>query len=218
MNKNQKIVVGAGFVAVAAILIALYFYFQSQGEKKKRKITEEDNLKLILDSIHQNNNLTNEVQRQLEKLVDKFKTINPKISNEIAQALQLIQIGQIENAIEDLAKIIENLLKEHYKEDDNYKTWLGKRKADFQSRLEFCKHEKKINKVEFSFFIAVKTIRNEEDHELDMNLPDYLNASGLIIGIGGIFKLASMVYPNFVESIEQAEIINSEIPQKSIED
>jgi Rad3-related DNA helicase len=200
MSKNHKITVGIGFVAVAAIVIAFYFYFQSQNEKKKRIKTEEDNLKLILDSIHQNHDLTNEVQTQLEQLAKKFRTINPKISNEIAQALQLIQIGQVENAIEDLAKIIENLLKEHYHEDNNFKTWLGKKKADFQSRLEFCKHEKKINKVEFSFFVAVKTIRNEEDHELDVNLPNYLNASGLIIGIGGIHKLSSLVYPNLLES------------------
>ena len=182
-----------------AIIIMAYLYFENQKIKKEKRELEADNLKLIYDSINKNPNFSDEVKHQLEKLVVKFKTINPKISNEIAQALQLIQIGQIENAIEDLAKIIENLLKEHYKEDNNFKTWLGKKKADFQSRLEFCKHEKKINKVEFSFFVAVKTIRNEEDHELDVNLPNYLNASGLIIGIGGIIKVASLVYPKLLE-------------------
>lgn len=211
MNKNQSISVGIGFVAVAAIVIAIYFYIQSLQEKNKRIKTEEDNLKLILESIHQNHDLTSEVQKQLEQLVSRFRTINPKISNEIAQSLQLIQIGQVENAIEDLAKIIENLLKEHYKEDNNFKAWLGKKKEDFQSRLEFCKHEKKISKVEFSFFVAVKTIRNEEDHELDVNLPNYLNASGLIVGIGGIIKLASLVYPNLLVPTDQVEVVSPNI-------
>ncbi|MFN0200451.1 MAG: hypothetical protein ACKVTZ_02970 [Bacteroidia bacterium] len=197
MTKNQKVFIG--LAAMIAIIIMAYLYFENQKIKKEKKELEADNLKLIYDSIHKNSNFSNEVKGQLEKLVIKFKNVNPKISNEIAQALQLIQIGQIENAIEDLAKIIENLLKEHYHSDHNFKTWLGKRKADFQSRLEFCKQENKINKVEFGFFIAVKTIRNEEDHELDVNLPNYLNISGLIIGIGGILKIASLVYPNFSE-------------------
>lgn len=198
MNSNSKVLISA--VAVVAILIMAYLLFENQKIKKEKKILEEDNLKLLYDSINRNPNFSDEVKIQLEKLVVKFETINPKVSNEIAQALQLIQIGQVENAIEDLAKIIENLLKEHYKADDNFKNWLGKRKADFQARLEFCKHENKINKVEFNFFIAVKAIRNEEDHELDVNLPAYLNASGLIVGIGGIIKIASLVYPSLVET------------------
>jgi hypothetical protein len=197
MNNNPKVLISAA--AVVAILIMAYLYFENQKIKKEKKAIEEDNLKLLYDSINRNPNFSDEVKSQLEKLVVRFEKINPKISNEIAQALQLIQIGQVENAIEDLAKIIENLLKDHYKTDNNFKTWLGKRKADFQTRLEFCKHENKINKVEFNFFIAVKTIRNEEDHELDLNLPTYLNASGLIVGIGGIIKIASLVYPSLLE-------------------
>jgi hypothetical protein len=38
------------------------------------------------------------------------------------------------------------------------------------------------------------TIRNKEDHTLDLKLDKYLNASGLITAIGGIFKIASIVY------------------------
>lgn len=43
--------------------------------------------------------------------------------------------------------------------------------------------------------IAIKTIRNKEDHTLDLKVADYLNVSGLITAIGGIVKIASIVYP-----------------------
>ena len=41
------------------------------------------------------------------------------------------------------------------------------------------------------FVSGVKTIRNKEDHTLNQKLDDYLNVTGLIIGIGAIVKIAS---------------------------
>ena len=173
-NNNNKILIGV--FMVTAFVLAAYFYFENLKKDEKISKLEEDKLKLILDSLKHNPNLSNEIKQQLEKLIEKFKDVDEKVSNELAQALQLFQIGQIENAIEDLVKIIEHLLTVHY-------------------LLTFCKEEKKIDEVEFHFYIALKVIRNKEDHTLDLKLDHYLNASGLITAIGGIFKIASIVYP-----------------------
>lgn len=198
MLKNKNIIViGTAAMAVIAIVISVYLYIENEKSKQKISELEEDKLKLILESLKQNSNISVEIKKQLEKLIIGFADIDKKVSNELAQALQLFQIGQTENAIEDLVKIIEHLLTVHYVGNNSFNTWLKeqKKKCDLHNLLVFCKQEEKISEIEFHFFIAIKTIRNKEDHTLDLRLDDYLNASGLIAAIGGIFKIASLVYP-----------------------
>ena len=134
----------------------------------------------------------------MEKLIRQFENVDIKISNELAEALQLLQLGQTENAIEDLVKIIEHLLTVHYENDLSFKTWLKseKKKLGLASMLDFCKIQKKINEIEYQFFLAIKKIRDKEVHILDLNIDNYLQASGLITAIGGILKIATIVYPN----------------------
>ena len=97
----------------------------------------------------------------------------------------------------NIEEIIEHLLKVHYQHDSNFQEWLKKekKKLDLHNLLTFCNIEKKISEIEYRFYIAVKAIRNKEDHEIDLKLDDYINASGLITAIGGIMKIARMVYP-----------------------
>lgn len=196
INKNS-LVIGVAAIAVVAIIIAVYLYFENEKNEQKIAELEEDKLKLILDSLKRNSNLSEEIKHQIEKLINGFSDIDEKVSNELVQALQLFQIGQTENAIEDLVKIIEHLLTVHYKEDKGFNSWLKeqKKRFDLHNLLTFCRQEKKITDIEFQFYVAIKTIRNKEDHTLDLKLDNYLNASGLIAAIGGIFKIASIVYP-----------------------
>lgn len=141
--------------------------------------------------------MSDEIKIQLKKQILQFENIDIKISNEIAQALQLFQIGQTENAIEDLVKIIEHLLTVRYENDSDFIDWLKKqkKKMDLHNLLTYCKEEKQISEIEYNFLIAIKTIRNKEDHTIDLKLDNYLNESGLITAIGGINKIASIVYP-----------------------
>lgn len=198
MGKNRNVLIlGVAAIAVIAIFIAVYLYIENEKSEQKIAELEEDKLKLILDSLKRNPNLSEEIKQQLEKLINGFADIDVKVSNELAQALQLFQIGQTENAIEDLVKIIEHLLTVHYKEDKGFNSWLKeqKKRFDLHNLLTYCKQEKKITEIEFQFYVAIKTIRNKEDHIIDLKLDNYLNASGLIAAIGGIFKIASIVYP-----------------------
>ena len=198
MLKNKNILIlGVAATAVIAILIAVYLYLEDEKHKEKISRLEEDKFRLILDSLKQNPNLSKEVKKQIERLIIEFSDIDEKVSNELAQALQLFQIGQPENAIEDLVKIIEHLLTTHYKNNINFSKWLKeqKKKFDLHNLLAFCKQENKISDIEFQFFIAIKTIRNKEDHTLDLKLDDYLNTAGIITAVGAIFKIASIVYP-----------------------
>ncbi|MFH0898416.1 MAG: hypothetical protein V1855_02465 [bacterium] len=197
MSKNNLIIGLAAAFVIAAVVAAV---LHADNKKLTTRVGElkRDNLRLLLEAIRKNPNLSDELKRQLEKLVKQFANVDIKISNELAEALQLLQIGQTENAIEDLVKIIEHLLTVHYQEDTGFKAWIKKEKKKFDlfGMLTYCKTERKISEIEYQFFLAIKKIRDKEDHTIDFNIDQYLKASGLITAIGGILKVATIVYPN----------------------
>ena len=204
MNKNAIII----FVVVILILGAvLYFTNRSlQIEKQKRKEAEQANVRLIMDSIRRQKGFTETVKHELDLLAKQFETIEPDVTAKIAKAIQLIEINQTENAIEDLAVVMENLLEDYYKKDNAFISWMKSRRTDLHHLLTYCNKDKKINDVELQFFLGVKTIRNKEDHTLNQKLDEYLNATGLIVGIGAIVKIAS-----FWKERKQLELVPSAI-------
>jgi len=204
VNKNAIII----FVVVILILGAvLYFTNRSlQIEKQKRKEAEQANVRLIMDSIRRQKSFTETVKHELDLLAKQFETIEPDVTAKIAKAIQLIEINQTENAIEDLAVVMENLLEDYYKKDNAFISWMKSRRTDLHHLLTYCNKDKKINDVELQFFLGVKTIRNKEDHTLNQKLDEYLNATGLIVGIGAIDKIAS-----FWKERKQLELVPSAI-------
>ena len=162
-----------------------------QLEKQKRKEAEQANVRLIMGSIRRQKGFTDAVKHKLDLLARQFETIEPDVTAKISKAIQLIEINQTENAIEDLAVVMENLLEDYYKKDNGFVTFLKNRRADLHHLLTYCNKDKKISDVELQFFLDVKTIRNKEDHTLNQKLDAYLNATGLIVGIGAIVKIAS---------------------------
>jgi len=189
MNKNTIILL---IVVIVLMGAGLFVMNQSlQLEKQKRKEAEQANVRLIMDSIRRQKGFTDAVKHELDLLAKQFEAIEPDVTAKIAKAIQLIEINQTENAIEDLAVVMENLLEDYYKKDNDFVTFLKNRRADLHHLLTYCNKDKKISDVELQFFLGVKTIRNKEDHSLNQKLDDYLNATGLIVGIGAIVKIAS---------------------------
>lgn len=192
MNKNT-IIIG---LIVAVVVLGLLFYIQNQKlaeETKRRKEAEQANVRLILDSIRRQKGFTEAVKHELDLLAKQFEAVEPDVTYKIAKAIELIDIGQNENAIEDLAVVMENLLLQYYEHDTGFKGWLKKlnRKMDLHHLLTYSKEDKKITDVELQFFLGVKTIRNKEDHVLKQQLDDSLCAVGLVTGIRAIVKIAS---------------------------
>lgn len=188
----------AGVIAIGALLVAGYLYKDNQ--KKSKEIhalhQEREHLKLLLQIVHQNSQFDEQMKRKIERLIAQFEKIDPAVANELAQALQLLQIGQTENAIEDFVKIMEHLLNRKYSTDSAFTAWVrnNKKKKDLHNLLEYSKETKFISEIEYTFFIAIKTIRNKEDHTLDLKLDNYLNASGLLTAIGAIMKIGASIY------------------------
>lgn len=185
---------------IVALIVGAAFYFTNQAlqiERQKRKEAEQANVRLIMDSIRNQKGFTETVKLELEKLSKQFENLHPDVVSKIAKAIKLIEINQTENAIEDLATIMENLLKEYYEQDRSFLAWIKKmnKKIDLHHLLTYCKVDRKISDVELQFFLGVKTIRNKEAHTLNQKLDNYLNATGLIVGIGAIVKIASFWKP-----------------------
>ena len=201
-NRNTNIML---ILVVTAILVAFYLYNETEKKEKRIRVLEEDKYRLLIDSLNRNPDLSDEIRKQLEELITQFENTDKRISNELAQALQLFQIGQHENAIEDLAKIMEYLLGKYYTNQNEYRTWLkkDKKQSTFHNLLIYCKEDKKIDDIEFHFFSGIKAIRNKEDHTLDFNLDEYLTLSGFIAALGGICKMASFVYPQCQKETEE---------------
>ncbi len=195
-NKKTQII---SIVAIVALLVAVYFYMEDQKKRNTIKGLEEDRLRLILDSLRRHKDLSTEVKQQVEKLIADYQKIDIDVAQELTEALQLFQLGHVENAIEDLVKIIGHLLEKHYAENDEFVKWMKSKKKnpkspDIHDLLTFCHQiENKLNKVEFQFFIAIKTIRNKEDHQVNLKLDNYLNASGIITAIGAIIKIQKII-------------------------
>lgn len=190
MNKSTIIIL----VVLVCVFLGAGLYFTNEKlkeERQKRKEAEQANVRLIMDSIRKQKGFSEVVKDELKQLGQQFEAIEPDVTAKIAKAIQLIEINQTENAIEDLAVIMENLLNDYYSKDNAFKAWLKNRRADLHNLLSYCKEDKKINDVELQFFLGVKTIRNKEDHTLNLKLDEYLNATGLIVGIGAIVKIAS---------------------------
>lgn len=190
MNKNTLTII---IVAVVLFLVIGFVVTQLelQEEKEKRKEAEQANIRLILDSIRRQKGFTEAVKYELDLLAKEFESIEPDVTVKIAKAIELIEINQTENAIEDLAVIMENLLGAYYKDDKGFVAWLKKRTVSLHNLLSYCNKDAKISDVEYQFFLGVKTIRNKEDHTLNQKLDDYLNATGLVVGIKAIVKIAS---------------------------
>ena len=190
MNKSTIIIL----VVLVCVFLGAGLYFTNEKlkeERQKRKEAEQANVRLIMDSIRKQKGFSEVVKDELKQLGQQFEAIEPDVTAKIAKAIQLIEINQTENAIEDLAVIMENLLNDYYSKDNAFNAWLKNRRADLHNLLSYCKEDKKINDVELQFFLGVKIIRNKEDHTLNLKLDEYLNATGLIVGIGAIVKIAS---------------------------
>ena len=211
MVVNTKTVVSTATIVIL-LLVALHFYAKYRAEKEESKrLLEENNrlyidkYRLMMESIRENENLSEEIKNQLQDLIKRFEHIKPKVSNQLIEAIDLFGLGRTEKAIQDIYKIIEALLKEHYEKRADFKAWLkgdgNKYRPNLQGYLQYCYNvEKKITQIEHDYIIAIKSVRNAEAHDLDFNLSKGLDIANIIIATSCVVKVAEIVHPEVFES------------------
>lgn len=194
---SKGAVIGITVAIAIAIVVAVYYYNKSEENKKLAEDSEADKFRLMQEAIA-NTGLTEEIKRQLTKLILKFEKVDGDITSEIIGCLQQFQIGEKERAVVDLVKIVENLCSKLFRKNKEYKDWLknAKRKDDLCSLLDFAnKPMKIITKVELSFLQALRSARNEESHEINVAFVDNISASAMLTAICGIVKIGEELYP-----------------------
>lgn len=167
----------------------------------------EENLSSLKEMIRNNDHLESEVKKKLVNLIDTYKGIDSKVSNELIAAMALIEAKQPTKAAFSLAKIVENLLEEKYSQNGEFKEFVKnknsgkKRNPVFNDYLEYAKNQNLIESEEFHFAKGLKEIRNQEGHELDVKKHENWLATAFFTGIGLIFKLADVVSNKNVQPV-----------------
>lgn len=176
-NKSDTIL-----LAVAIILIvALLFLVQGQD-------AEIDQLRAEID---RNRRLNQDVRQRLKDLLLSSQDIDPQVAQELMQISALLEIKQETKAILSLAKIIENLLKQLYKDDPEL---LAKTKSPgFADYLQYAKDKNVISAEDFHLISVLRIIRNEEAHELNVKKDQSRIAAAFVAGIAFVLTLSSLL-------------------------
>jgi hypothetical protein len=184
-GKNALIV---GLVIIAGVMT--YFLVMDKKiinyQNKRIGDLEKDRLKLIKDALSRSN-LSEEVKSQILKLINEYRNIDKDISDELISVLSLVEIGQHEKAIKDLAKIIENILADKFKQEDKFKKF--KKYIPLAKLIDYAKETKLFNNKEYNAACILKEFRNEESHELNVKYGENWQMIGLLGGIEIVFKL-----------------------------
>lgn len=194
MTKLNK-EIALGLTVGAVLLLILWLVTENQKKQKMIEELEIDRLKLIKDSIENSDQITSEIKRQLNKLVDEYKNIDPEISAELITALSIINAGEEEKGVGCLSIIIEKMLKAKYLKHPKFCEWIKRErkksatKASQADLIEFAKFDDLITKEEYHFANTVRTLRNGTFHEAGKKLSWNFSKASLLIGVELVLKI-----------------------------
>lgn len=195
------------FVGSTALFIAIIVYFLLEkdkrekellkGQKQKKELNQENmalrsvvfNLKEeVKEIIDKKDELPIDAKSQLKALVEEYKDIDDKIAKELTSVSNLIDIKEDTRAIMGLAKIIENIFKRLFKDDTSFTV-----RPTFENLIKHAKEKKIIEKEEFHFLNGIRTIRNEEAHEIAVKKSYNIISSSMLIGVEMILRLGAII-------------------------
>lgn len=164
--------------------------------KKSNLISE------LQSRIDDNEDLHKEIKTKLTELIQNNKEVDPKVANELAQIVALLEMKQDNSAIFKLTKIIENLLKDLFKGNEDLKELAkinGRKQPVFADHLEYAKKSKVISTEDFHLLSLMKSIRNEEAHELAVSKHKSKIFASFIVGIGLVLNLCQLLKRKSIE-------------------
>lgn len=194
-EKNNTITYFAIAIAVVGAILGTYFYLENK--KNKARIAE------LEKEVEDNKTLDNEIKLKLKHIIETNTDIDPTISFELGEIAKLIEHKHETKAVLAMAKIIENLLHELYKDDKDLKEKVkskNRKSATFDDYLEHAQLKGIISKEDYHLLSAMKIMRNKEAHELAVKQKnDTTKIMGsFLVGFTTILSLWKLVRKNKV--------------------
>jgi hypothetical protein len=155
-------------------------------QSRKIRNLESNYLQLLHAYLDRVNELPEGVRQQLEYLMENYNGINPDISAELQDIMTLIYSDQKESAVLKLAKIIENILKDHLINQQ-----IIAPKSGFPSLASMIQKSHDMGIItprESQFITLIKDYRNEEAHRLNLNLSPNQFVIAILSGIEILHK------------------------------
>lgn len=170
----------------AGIFICLFANERQKGKLKDVMIQRlrKQNRDLVSQKIKESQ-IPTDIKTQIQELISQYEGLEEEICNELVSVLSLIEIGEEIKAIKDLAKIIENILKEKYQNEEPFK---DKKFVPLAKLIEHAKNSKLLNPKEYNTACILKEFRNEESHRLNVSDTKNMVMVGLLGGIELILR------------------------------
>ena len=183
-------------VILAAVVLLVLWLFIDEREKGIRKdaliekLNQENQklkeayLTLFEKYLLAANNVEPSTIKELNRLKTEIDQLDTATHCELDSVIRLVNENEGPKAVKDLAKIVENHLKEKVKDDKSFS-----KKAMLNNLLEHAHKCKWINEQMLSFGKLLKDIRNKESHELAVQVPSHIIGLAIFTGIEIIYSL-----------------------------
>jgi len=185
-------------ILLSALAIVFLWLFLSEREKARRKddlidkLSEENSalkkgyLSLLEKYLTTQNKISPDVIVELQRLKSKIDRLETEVHIELNSVIKLVEQGQGVKGIKDLAKIVENKLKDKAKNDQTFK-----KKPMLHNLLEHAFNCQWISSSQFENGLLLKEIRNKESHELAVREEPLKIGMAIFTGIDIIYSLDS---------------------------
>lgn len=149
-------------------------------------------LKLLRLELEESKKLNRDIKQKLREFIESNADLDPRISSELGQIMELIEIQQDTKAMLSLVKIVENLLRDIYEGDPMLQQIAAKnnrKTAAFMDYLELARDVKAISKEEYHLMTVAKMVRDREAHEMNVEKEKVTILSSFISGIAIVTAL-----------------------------
>lgn len=181
-------------LALTVLLLLWLFIDERERGKRKDKIidtlrNENEELKISYLTLFQkylekDASIEPSIIEELEKLKSKMDKLDTPTHIELKSVIKQVNNNDGVKAVKDLAKIVENKLKDKAEKENTFK-----KSKSLANLLDYALDCKWINERMHKNGIFLKDIRNKESHELAVELPTHEIGIAIYGGIDILYRL-----------------------------
>jgi transcription termination factor NusB len=178
-------------ILVSAVLFVWFFsrkqLLQRIAQLELDKKTANSNYLILLEEyMKKTSSIPQSAREHLEELKKTYSNVNSDIAAELCIVLEMLDSGKEAIAIEKLTKIIENILKTRLAALEQS----GKKKP-LMEMIKDAVSLKIITKRTAAFADALRAVRNEEAHELNVQLTPAQVVLCVLAGVSILLELSA---------------------------